>query len=124
MVEKSASHIGDQTNLGINLKWLIQIIVIAGFVVWGYFGLTSKITQLEIEILRMKDNVTQNSEFRMKWPLGELGALPDDAEQNMRLIFVEQDVATMEKYIDDLRLEAARILGATEVYRDGSAPNN
>ena len=124
MVEKSASHIGDQTNLGINLKWLIQIIVIAGFVVWGYFGLTSKITQLEIEILRMKDNVTQNSEFRTKWPLGELGALPDDAEQNMRLNFVEQDVSRMEKYIDDLRLEAARILGSTEVYMDGSAPNN
>ena len=96
----------------------------AGLVVWGYFGLTSKITQLEIEILRMKDNVTQNSEFRIKWPLGELGSLPDDAEQNMRLNFVEQDVAKMEKYIDDLRLEAARILGSTEVYRDGSAPNN
>ena len=124
MAEKSESHIGDQTNLGINLKWLIQIIVIAGFVVWGYFGLTSKITQLEIEILRMKDNVTQNSEFRTKWPLGELGALPDDAEQNMRLNFVEQDIARMEKYIDDLRLEAARILGSTEVYMDGSAPNN
>ena len=124
MVEKNESHIGDQTNLGINLKWLIQIIVIAGFVVWGYFGLTSKITQLEIEILRMKDNVTQNSEFRIKWPLGELGALPDDAEQNMRLNFVEQDVAKMEKYIDDLRLEAAGVLGSTEVYRDGSAPNN
>jgi len=56
--------------------------------------------------------------------LGELGSLPDDAEQNMRLNFVEQDVARMEKYIDDLRLEAARILGSTEVYRDGSAPNN
>jgi len=124
MVEKNESHIGDQTNLGINLKWLIQIIIIAGLVVWGYFGLTSKITQLEIEILRMKDNVTQNSEFRIKWPLGELGSLPDDAEQNMRLNFVEQDVARMEKYIDDLRLEAARILGSTEVYRDGSAPNN
>ena len=121
MVEKNESHIGDQTNLGINLKWLIQIIVIAGFVVWGYFGLTSKITQLEIDILRMKDNVTQNSEFRIKWPLGELGSLPDDAEQNMRLNFVEQDVAKMEKYIDDLRLEAARIFGSTEVYRDGSA---
>ena len=30
--------------------------------------------------MRMKDSVQMNSEFRVKWPLGQLGALPDDAE--------------------------------------------
>ena len=33
-----------------------------------------------------------NSEFRVKWPRGELGALPDDAEQNLRLDFLEKKV--------------------------------
>ena len=77
--------LNDNTSLGINVKWLIQIIVVAAMIVWGYFGLTSKIAQLEIDVLRMKDSVELNSEFRVKWPLGQLGALPDDAEQNMRL---------------------------------------
>ena len=97
------SKLNDQTSLGINLKWLIQIIAVAAMAVWGYFGLTSKIAQLEIDVLRMKDSVTMNSDFRVKWPLGQLGALPDDAEQNMRLRFIEKDMAAVEAHVDTLR---------------------
>ena len=98
----------DDTSLGINLKWLIQIVVVAAMAVWGYFGLTSKIAQLEIDVLRMKDSVTMNSEFRVKWPLGQLGALPDDAEQNMRLKFIENDMEVMEAHVDTLRIKAVQ----------------
>ena len=84
--------VNDETSLGINLKWLVQIIVVAALAVWGYFGLTSEISQLQIDVMRMKDAVEMNSEFRVKWPLGQLGALPDDAEQNMRLRFIEKDI--------------------------------
>ena len=100
--------LNDQTSLGINIKWLIQIIVLAATIVWGYFGLTSKISQLEIDVLRMKDSVTMNSEFRVKWPLGQLGALPDDAEQNMRLRFIEKDMEVMEAHVDDLRIKSVQ----------------
>ena len=97
--------IGDDTNLDINLKWLLQIVAIVGFAVWGYFTLTSQITQLEIETLRMQDNVNMNSTFRIKWPLGELGALPDDAEQKMRLQHIEDDVDQLNSYVDGLRFQ-------------------
>lgn len=97
--------ISDDTNLDINLKWLLQIVAIVGFAVWGYFTLTSQITQLEIEVLRMRDNVNMNSTFRIKWPLGELGALPDDAEQNMRLKHLEDDVDQLNSYVDGLRFQ-------------------
>ena len=97
--------IGDDTNLDINLKWLLQIVAIVGFAVWGYFTLTSQITQLEIEVMRMRDNVNMNSTFRIKWPLGELGALPDDAEQNMRLQHIEGDVEQLNRYVDGLRFQ-------------------
>jgi hypothetical protein len=98
--------LNDSTSLGINVKWLIQIIIVAAMVVWGYFGLTSKISHLEIDVLRMKDSVIMNSEFRVKWPLGQLGALPDDAEQNMRLRFIEKDIETMEAHVDLLRIKS------------------
>ena len=101
-------QLNNDTNLGINLKWLIQIIVLAGAAVWGYFGLTSKISQLEIDVMRMKDSVTMNSDFRVKWPLGQLGALPDDAEQNMRLRFIEKDMEVMEAHVDTLRIKAVQ----------------
>ena len=100
--------LNDDTSLGINLKWLIQIVVIAAMAVWGYFGLTSKIAQLEIDVLRMKDSVEMNSDFRVKWPLGQLGALPDDAEQNMRLRFIEKEIEVMEAHVDTLRIKAVQ----------------
>jgi hypothetical protein len=102
------AKIDDQASLGINLKWLIQIIVVAAMAVWGYFGLTSKISQLEIDVMRMKDSVTMNSDFRVKWPLGQLGALPDDAEQNMRLRFIEKDMEVMEAHVDTLRIRSIK----------------
>ena len=49
-------ELNKDTSLGINLKWLIQIILVAGAAVYGYFGLTSKISQIEIDVLRMKDS--------------------------------------------------------------------
>jgi len=97
--------LNNDTSLGINVKWLIQIIVVAAMAVWGYFGLTSRISQLEIDVLRMKDSVELNSEFRIKWPLGQLGALPDDAEQNMRLGFIEKDMIKLEAHVDNLRIK-------------------
>tara|TARA_R100001377_G_scaffold76710_1_gene53732 strand:+ start:195 stop:548 length:354 start_codon:yes stop_codon:yes gene_type:complete len=102
-------ELNQDTSLGINLKWLVQIVIIAGMIVWGYFGLTSRIHQLEIDVLRMKDSVQLNSEFRVKWPLGQLGALPDDAEQNMRLGFIEKDMAKIEGHVDKLRINATRV---------------
>jgi len=102
------SKLNDETSLGINVKWLIQIVVVAAMAVWGYFGLTSKIAQLEIDVLRMKDSVALNSEFRVKWPLGQLGALPDDAEQNMRLRFIEKDIEVMEAHVDTLRIKSVQ----------------
>ena len=98
------ANINDDTSLGINLKWLIQIVVISALAVWGYFGLTSRLSQAEINILRMKDSVEMNSNFRVNWPLGNLGALPDDSEQNMRLRYIERDLGVLEGHVDTLRI--------------------
>lgn len=102
------AKIDDQASLGINLKWLIQIIIVSALAVWGYFGLTSQISQLQIDVMRMKDAVEMNSDFRVKWPLGQLGALPDDAEQNMRLRYLEKDIEVIEAHVDKLRVRSIK----------------
>ena len=99
--------IGDTTNFGINLKWLLQLILVSAAAVWGYFQLVAKISQAEIDILRMKDDKHMNSDFRVRWPLGEIGALPDDAEQNLRLKYIEADVQILEVRVDDLRINSS-----------------
>jgi len=46
-----------------------------------------------------------NAEFRIKWPRGELGALPDDAEQNMRLTFIEKQMQKHEEQLEKIRYQ-------------------
>ena len=93
----------DNTNFGINIKWLIQIVVGVGGAVWGYFTIMQALSQLEIETMRHNQEIELNSEFRIKWPRGEMGSLPDDAEQNLRLNHVERDVEQLQVLVDELR---------------------
>jgi len=95
--------IDDNTNFGINIKWLIQIIIGVGSAVWAYFTIMSAISHLEIETMRHNQEIELNSEFRIKWPRGEMGSLPDDAEQNLRLNHLERDVEHLEVLVDELR---------------------
>ena len=88
-----------KTNTGFALK------LIGGVVFCVYSGamIFARINTLEMEILRLQHEVELNSEFRIKWPRGELGALPDDAEQNMRLAFLEKQAGKHDKLLEKLR---------------------
>ena len=93
----------DSTNVGINIKWLIQIVIGVGATVTLYFTIMSALSQLEIETMRHNQEIELNSEFRIKWPRGEMGSLPDDAEQNLRLNHLERDVEQLQVLVDELR---------------------
>jgi methyl-accepting chemotaxis protein len=93
----------DSTNVGINIKWLIQIVVGVGAAVTLYFTIMSALSKLEIETMRHNQEIELNSEFRIKWPRGEMGSLPDDAEQNLRLNHLERDVGQLQELVDELR---------------------
>jgi hypothetical protein len=93
----------DSTSVGINIKWLIQIVVGVGGAVTLYFTIMSALSKLEIETMRHNQEIELNSEFRIKWPRGEMGSLPDDAEQNLRLNHVERDVNQLQILVDELR---------------------
>ena len=93
----------DSTNVGINIKWLIQIVVGVGAAVTLYFTIMSALSRLEIETMRHNQEIELNSEFRIKWPRGEMGSLPDDAEQNLRLNHLERDVDQLQILVDELR---------------------
>ena len=102
---KQVSKVGENTEMQISLKWFVQILVVVALAVWGYFGSTERINFLEHEQEIASINVNLNSEFRVKWPRGELGALPDDAEQNMRLDMLEKIVDKMEDNIQNMKEE-------------------
>tara|TARA_R100001460_G_scaffold64_2_gene259 strand:+ start:496 stop:807 length:312 start_codon:yes stop_codon:yes gene_type:complete len=83
---------------------VIGIVSIAG--VW--FTLTAEIAQLQLDVIRMQDAVELNEEFRIKWPRGEMGALPDDAKQDLRILYLKEDVAYLKGVVKDLEIDNAK----------------
>ena len=87
-----ATKLSDKSEITIPLRNLIALLVFVTVVSIGYFEVVSRISFLEHNHELLNIHVQQNNEFRVKWPRGELGALPDDAEQNMRLQYLEKEV--------------------------------
>jgi hypothetical protein len=99
-------QLDNNTKFDINIKWLVQIIGICITAAWAYFTITTHLTELKMDVIRMNDQVGMNSEFRIKWPLGQLGALPDDAEQNLRLKYIEKDLDKLSLTVDSLKVKS------------------
>jgi len=95
--------VSDSSVISIPLRNLIAIIIGVSVAVSGYFALTQRLDMIEKDVEITKVFVDQNSEFRVKWPRGELGALPDDAEQNMRLNHLEKQVEKLLEELDNAK---------------------
>ncbi len=98
-----AQEVGENTQIRANLAFVGKTIAIVGASVWFYSSMVADIQSIDVDLMRIHHEVDMNSEFRVKWPRGELGALPDDAEQNMRLLFLEKQTEKHEQIIEELR---------------------
>lgn len=76
-----AAKLSDETKIEIPLRNLIAIIAGVAIAVIGYTEVTNRISVLERQLTILEVDIEMNSEFRTKWPRGELGALPDDLLQ-------------------------------------------
>jgi hypothetical protein len=63
--------------------------------------LTGQINQLQLDVIRLQDSVALNEEFRIKWPRGELGALPDDAVQDLNIKYLQGAVDKIQNEYDE-----------------------
>ena len=75
--------INESSKVSTDLKSLISIIGGVAIGVWAYFGIIERLNQIETNITMMEADLGQNTEFRIKWPRGEMGSLPADSEQFM-----------------------------------------
>ena len=75
--------INETSKVSTDLKSLISIIGGVAVGVWAYFGIIETQNQLKNNIELMQKDLTENTEFRIKWPRGQLGSLPADSEQFM-----------------------------------------
>jgi len=91
--------IRESSSVDLSLKNLISIIVSVAVAVWAYFGIIERLNNIETNGKLMISDVEKNTEFRIKWPRGELGSLPADSEQFM---LIEHMAGQIEKHTEQL----------------------
>ncbi len=103
--------LSDSTAISMPVRNMLAIIGAVAVGVWAYFGVLERITMLETKtVLAEKDldqhveklekEVNENSEFRIKWPRGEMGSLPADSEQFMLIEDLYGSVEKIEKNLE------------------------
>ena len=78
-----AIDVSDKTKFAMPIRNLISLIASVAVGVWAYFGIIERLNPIETNYILMQADVTKNSIFSEKWPRGDLGSLPADAEQFM-----------------------------------------
>ena len=100
---KDEDAIGEDSVVKANVAFMLKTISAVALATYAYVTIKSDIDEIRNDNIRIHHEVDMNSEFRVKWPRGELGALPDDAEQNMRLMFLEKQISKHDDMLDKLR---------------------
>ena len=95
--------LNEDTELTIPIKNLIALVIATAVSVWAYFGVESRLNVAERELVIMTDKVEQNTDFRILWPRGELGSLPDDMMQNAKLETALDRVKELEKWVNNFQ---------------------
>ena len=105
--------ISDATAVSMPMKNLLAIIAAVCVGVWAYFGVLERLTSLETKAqLAEKDleqsvemllqDLEKNTEFRIKWPRGEMGSLPADSEQFMLIEHIAGQLEQMQKSMESM----------------------
>jgi len=93
------AKLNDSTELALPLRNIITMIAGASLATWAYFGIIERLNQIETEQTMMQSDLEQNTEFRIKWPRGEMGSLPADSEQFM---LIEHLASELEKLTTEI----------------------
>lgn len=99
----------EKSKVSLDIKAVIGAVVGIVSIASVWFTLTAEIAQLQLDVIRMQDAVALNEEFRIKWPRGEMGALPDDAKQDLRILYLQEDVNELKKVVKELEIENAKL---------------
>ncbi|MBI33561.1 MAG: hypothetical protein CMD98_06815 [Gammaproteobacteria bacterium] len=89
----------------LDVKTLVGIIAMILSIAGVYFSLQGQIAQLQLDVIRLQDQQAMNTEFRIKWPRGELGALPDDAVQDINIEYLKESVDDLIDELDEVSKE-------------------
>ena len=101
--------VNESTNIAMPIKNLISIIGAVGIGVWAYFGITEKLNNHATQLELMQKDLDKAVEFSIKWPRGEMGSLPADAEQFLLIEDAIKDIEDIQEELKESRHNATNI---------------
>ena len=93
----------EESGIDLSIKNLVSIIIAVAVSVWAYFGIIERLNIIETNGKLMLSDVEKNTEFRIKWPRGEMGSLPADSEQFLLIEDLISDVEDIQTEIKSMR---------------------
>ena len=129
-MSKQPLNIGEEARVQMPMKTVASLIVIVAMGVWGYFGIVEKLNQHSTRLELMEKDLTENTDFRIKWPRGQLGSLPADSEQFMliedlykqveKLQVAQEDGMHNKVNIEFLQKQVEKLLADVEKLKDSN----
>tara|TARA_R110002012_G_scaffold307502_1_gene512975 strand:- start:473 stop:874 length:402 start_codon:yes stop_codon:yes gene_type:complete len=101
--------VSDNTSIAMPVRNLLSIVAAVAVGVWAYFGVVSRITTIETSLVLAEKDLEKNTEFRIKWPRGEMGSLPADNEQYMLIEFMAEQLESIQTEMESMMSNTVNI---------------
>jgi preprotein translocase subunit YajC len=104
-----ALKISEEAAVQMPMKTVASLICLVAIGTWAYFGVIETQNKISTQVELMAKDLTENTEFRIKWPRGQLGSLPADSEQFMMIEDLYKTTEKLNKHIDSMSLNKVNI---------------
>ena len=106
---KKPLNISEEAAVQMPMKTVASLIALVAIGTWAYFGLHETLNKHSTQIELMQKDLVENTEFRIKWPRGQLGALPADSEQFMMIEDLYKTTDKLNAHIESMALNKVNI---------------
>ena len=102
-------NISEEAAVQMPMKTVASLIIIVALGTMGYFQMIERLNQHSTRLELMEKDLTENTDFRIKWPRGQLGSLPADSEQFMMIEDLYKTTDKLNKHIESMALNKVNI---------------
>ena len=108
-MHKKPLNISEEAAVQMPMKTVASLIALVAIGTWAYFGLHETLNNHSTQIELMQKDLVENTEFRIKWPRGQLGSLPADSEQFMMIEDLYKTTDKLNSHIESMALNKVNI---------------
>lgn len=101
MSDEKITSMSDNTSVAMPIRNIISIIGAVSVFTWAYSGVLERLNTIENRIELKAEAVKLNSNFRINWPLGTMGSLPDDAKQNREIQALRSEIDRVMEEVEE-----------------------